>query len=156
MRIPRAIALLAPAFVLVAGCGGSPSSDTGGAATARPRAHRSLFSQPPLVGVACRRASSIRCDRVGIAVWLREPTDGVEVTVAGRRVVLRRSGWGPWLGYLHPAGLLNGALGVRPDRGRFSWQGKHPRNVRVHVVVRDAHGAPQRASVTVPLRPGWG
>jgi len=154
-----AIAPIAVA-ALLAGCCGAPavvgdrSADAGRGAADAAR----LLARDPDVGVACRKANSIACDRVGVAVWLKHPAAGVTVTIAGRRLRLRqprsREGW--WQGYLQPAGLLDGPLRVTPDRGRYYWQGRHPRDVRLAVAVTRASGAGARTSLTVPLRPGWG
>jgi len=127
---------------------------------ARPNGARALFSQPPYVGVACRTANSIACDRVGLAVWLRRPAARVTATINGRHIRLRlanpahpESGW---QGFLQPAGLLDGPLRVTPDRGRYYWQGTHPRDAHVVVTVTRAGGGIDRMSVRVPLRAGWG
>ena len=64
------------------------------------------------MGVACR----VDCDRVGIAVWLRQPARSVTAVIAGAPLVLWASRHQPWTrrnrplrtsfgGYLHPAGL---------------------------------------------------
>jgi hypothetical protein len=116
------------------------------------------LSRPPDVGVACPRANSIACDRVGLAVWLRRPAQRVTATIDGRPLRLRagRPDGAGYEGYLQPAGLLDGPLEVTPDRGRFYWQGSHPRDARLQIVIRRASGATDRVSLSVPLRPGWG
>jgi hypothetical protein len=120
-----------------------------------------LLPRRPYLGVACPKANSIRCDRVGVAVWLSRRAVTVVATVDGRRVRLRRAwkdrGTRVWTGFLRPAGLLGrGPLHVTPDRGRFFWEGRHPTMARVAVRVRTPGGAVRVRSLRVPLMPGWG
>jgi hypothetical protein len=159
----RSAALIAFAALLTVGCDAQPAGDPPARATAtRPgaapeRASR-LLSRAPYVGVSCRRANSIACDRIGVAVWLKRPAAGVSATIAGQTLRLRpprsREGW--WEGFLQPAGMIDGALRVTPDRGRFYWQGTHPRDVHLGIAVTRASAGTHRTSVTVPLRAGWG
>jgi hypothetical protein len=183
----RGVTAVAALSLVAAGCGASaaPADDPAGATVgcadggessaldpawrhtsivraASPPAPRGaadrLFSQPPSVGVACPRANSIACDRVGVAIWLRRPAVRVTAVVNGLRLRLRaprtRTGW--WEGYLQPAGLLDGALRVTPDRGTRSWQGTHPRSAIVAVTATRRSGATERATTVVALRAGWG
>jgi hypothetical protein len=54
----------------------------------------------PFLGIACRMANSIRCDRIGVGVTLTRAATLVGVTIAGRLVTLSPpspvavSGWG--------------------------------------------------------------
>jgi hypothetical protein len=160
-----AIALVALMGTGLAACGSrggdraapAAGSVTTAAAAAADHGERYL-SRPPDVGVACPRANSIACDRVGLAVWLERPAERVTATIDGRSLRLRagRPDRAGYEGYLQPAGLLDGSLKVTPDRGRFYWQGSHPRDARLHIVIRRASGATDRVSLSVPLRPGWG
>jgi hypothetical protein len=117
-----------------------------------------LFTQAPQVGVACPTASSIACDRVGLAVWLERPAVRVVATIEGQRVRLHppRAQGGRWEGFLQPAGLIDGPLRVIPDRDRSFWQGTHPRDAHLTTVITRAAGRIDRASLAVPLRAGWG
>ena len=146
-----ALALVALLSSGLAGCGGTPASRP-------PEAAQHLLSRAPEVGVACPQANSIACDRVGLAVWLRRPAAGVTATIDGRSLRLRRperrDGW--YEGYLQPAGLLHGALRVTPDRGRYYWQGSHPKDAQVRVTIRRDDGSVERATRVVALRAGWG
>jgi hypothetical protein len=115
----------------------------------------------PYLGVSCAKPNSIACDRVGLAVWLRRPAKRVVATIDGRRLDLTPgglSGRAPtyWEGFFQPAGLLDGALAVVPDRGRHFWEGRHPRDAAVRVIIRRRGGAADAATLRVPLRPGWG
>ncbi len=132
-------------------------------------AERLRLRHPPYAGVACPFANDIRCDRVGLAVWLTRPASRLTATINGRPVPMRipagiryapgtyYGARGQYLqGFLHPAGLLNGALKVRPDAGRYGWIGKHPRRVRVGLTAFYAGGATTTTTVSVWLHPGWG
>jgi hypothetical protein len=133
------------------------------AAMARPAGGApALLARSPYLGVACPRANSIRCDRLGLAVWLARPATAVSATIVGRPLRLHR-GWAAghgtraWTGYLQPAGLLaDGPLRITPDRGRFFWQGSHPKRVRVEVRVHSPGGAVRVRSRCVWLAAGWG
>lgn len=157
-----AVALLALMSTAIAACG-SAAGDAAAPPTASTIAAndgRRLMSRAPSVGVACPRANSIACNRVGVAVWLKRPAARVIVTIGGRSVRLHRGrpdGRESWYqGYMQPAGLLSGPLKVTPDRGRSYWQGGHPKDVRLRLVIRQPGGATRWASLVVPLRPGWG
>ena len=117
----------------------------------------SVLRREPDLGVSCRQANSIACDRVKLAIWLRAPAVALSARVAGRLIVLRPPGEvGWWEGELHPAGLLDGALRVTPDRGRFWWAGGHPVDARVRVRITRRDGSVDQTAVTVALRAGWG
>jgi hypothetical protein len=119
-----------------------------------------LLSREPDVGVACPRANSIACDRVGLALWLEVPARRVTATIDGRALRLRPSRWrnrqAPWIGYLQPAGLLDGPLKVTPDRGRDHWEGRHPKTAHVVVRLTRPDGTRAVTRVQVPLLAGWG
>ena len=59
-------------------------------------------------------------------------------------------------GFLQPAGLLNGALKVKPDRGRYYWIGKHETVVLVRVVATYRSGKTATVTKRVPVSAGWG
>jgi hypothetical protein len=146
------------------GCGSDVSTRDAGQTPAGSSTHvqaRQLFTRDPSLGVACGRASSIACDRVGLAVWLRQPASSVAATIDGQPLRLHAGGFGGrgptyWEGYRQPAGLLAGPLKVTPDRGRFYWQGTHPKDARVTIRVRRRDGSTVDASLAVTLRAGWG
>jgi hypothetical protein len=122
------------------------------------------------MGVACERSNSIRCDRVGLAVWLPERARTLEASLAGARVRMR---WRAttagadfdvtryrrvhyYEGFLAPAGLIDGALRVQPDGGRYHWTGAHARSARMTLVAREATGRAARVTLRVGLAAGWG
>lgn len=113
---------------------------------------RLFASQAPFIGVACRWANSIRCGRIGIAVWLRHPADSVTATLNGKQVLLRdetvRGGQVvTYIGYVH--------ISPRALRLPTTWQGAPMRRLVLDVVAR--HGATlQRETIWVLLHPGWG
>jgi hypothetical protein len=57
-----------------------------------------------------------------------------------------------YLGYLQPAGLIDGALKVIPDHGPTHWWGVHPKFAVM--TIRAKGYAPVRRRVE--LSPGWG
>src|SRR4051812_33605397 len=87
------------------------------------------LARAPFMGVTCDgRPSWIGCDRVGLFVWLKSDVTRLHASIEGRRVAMRRHRGGEpsvqsWEGFLQPAGLIDGPLKVRPDRGRYYWQG---------------------------------
>ena len=109
--------MLGAAFA--AGCGGDGEQDGGvGGEDQLARASATeLLSRDPYMGVSCRIPNSFACDRVGLAVWLREPAARVEAAIAGRELELDDPEWsGPaehgerrmFAGFLQPAGLIDG------------------------------------------------
>jgi hypothetical protein len=142
--------LAVAAAAVAAGCGSHA-----GAPRAAPTAPL-VMRQPPYLGVSCKQANSIACDRVRLAVWLRTPARRLTATIDGRTITLRppatRAGY--WEGALQPAGMLSpgAALHVTPDRGRFHWEGGGPPvRTRVHLSA-----GIRSADVVVDLRAGYG
>jgi hypothetical protein len=85
------------------------------------------LARAPYVGVACPgEPDSMRCDRVGVAVWLRRPAAAVLVTVDGCRAAPAGRSVGPcsWMGWVHPAGLMRGSLHPPVRRGATHWSGE--------------------------------
>jgi len=137
---------------------GKDSCDTAAKAADRGQGY---LGRDPQLGVACPKGGSIACDRVGVGVWLKRPAERVTATINGRALSLHAGGLGGrgptyWEGYLKPAGLLHGSLKVTPDRGRYYWQGQHPKDARVLIAIGRADGSTDRAAVTVALGSGWG
>jgi hypothetical protein len=119
----------------------------------------------PGMGVACPEPNSIACDRIGIAVWLDSAPRRLVARVGGRSVVLRdahiRCGADAscprlYQAMLQPAGLLDGALKVTPDEGRYRWLGRHPVVGTLTVTATYRDGSRAVATRRVPLAPGWG
>ncbi len=107
------------------------------------------------MGVSCPRPNSIRCDRVGLAVWLPGRTERLAASIAGRPLAMHRR-TDHFEGFLRPAGLIDGPLRVRPDRGRYYWTGRHPVSAKVRLIVRYRGGRRARRTLRVGLAAGWG
>jgi hypothetical protein len=150
--------------ILVAGVGALMIAwgGYGRAPARRPAASRAVAVAPGAVvartymGVSCRRANWIGCDRVGLAVWLKRPARAVSGRIAGRPLRLPRATWGRrlYIGFLQPAGL-RGRLHVRPDAQGY-WGGAPTPTplVTLRVVYRDGRAVTTR--LRVPLMSGWG
>ena len=148
----------AAALAFVAGTGDPPGAAAPRAAPAPPARADLRLSRRPYLGVACRVANSIRCDRVGFAVWLRRPAGSVRAAIAGRRFALRYvqapTRVRMYAGFLRPAGLADGPLRV-PFSARGKWFGEGAPIARVRVWI-EAGGRTRETTVRVPLRAGWG
>jgi hypothetical protein len=122
------------------------------------------------MGVSCGKPNWIGCDRVGLAIWLPRRARRLEASIAGRPVVMRRQStvdaadYGAkqhrplayYVGFLQPAGLMDGPLRVRPDGGRRHWTGLHPLDAEVRLVAHYRGGKARRRTLSVPLAAGWG
>ena len=116
------------------------------------------------IGVACPRApNSIACDRVGIAVFLPTARARLRATIAGRSVQLRNLSTGAcprtgcfYSAYMRHAGLLDGALRVVPDTGRYHWYGRHPVTATIRLDASYPDGTREQTIRRAPLAPGWG
>ena len=152
------------AILLDSGGGGRPA----GSQERRAQAVRPgrVLAREPYMGVSCRRANSIACDRVGLAVWTRRPARAVRATVAGRTFALDDAEWsGPsrhglrrmFAGFLHHAGLRgSGPLAVQVENGRNRWTGVRPVSASVHLVISYRDCSQRATIVRVSLAPGWG
>jgi len=125
---------------------------------------KEILRRDPYMGVSCRVPNSFACNRVGLAVWLREPAVRVRAAIAGRAFSLDDPQWSgraqherrTFAGFLQPAGLIDGPLQVTPDAGPDRWIGREPVSAPVKLwIVRD-HGPPITTTVHVRLMPGWG
>ena len=148
----------AAALAFVASTGDPPGAGTPRAAPAQPVRADAVFGRRPQLGVACRVPNSIRCDRVGFAVWLRRPAGSVRAAIAGRRFPLRYQEAPTrermYEGFLRPAGLADGPLRV-PFTARGKWFGESGPSARVRIWI-EADGRTRATTVRVPLRAGWG
>jgi hypothetical protein len=168
LGIVLAAAVVALGGILASRDGPAVTPHAGSGAGARPASvsrSAGMFTREPDVGLACHVPNWIACDRVGLAVWLRRPAVSVSATIAGSPLKLGDRTWsGParngkrtmFAGFLHPAGLLSGALKVHPDRGRYYWIGSHPLFATVRVTAFFGGGQTASSSTRVQVRPGWG
>jgi hypothetical protein len=167
VRIHSVLAItLAAALVAACGDGGTHRSHGNGSANGPTGASsEEVLSREPYLGVSCRIANSFACDRVGLAVWLREPAVRVDAAIAGREVALDDPEWSGqvengerrmFAGFLQPAGLIDGPLQVTPDAGPDRWIGREPVSATVDLRIVDDGGTTSTTSVQVRLSPGWG
>ena len=117
----------------------------------------------PYVGVACREANSIACDRVGVGVRPHRPATLIVVQLAGRIVALSppEPPDNPrvddlWLGYLYGAGLRHGPLDVHLAPGGVFWFGNPGVYPRVRVTAFFPDGGASSIAATVSLSAGFG
>jgi hypothetical protein len=121
-----------------------------------------VFKVAPYMGVACRTPNSIRCDKIGLAVWIATRAERLTAAIEGRAVKMKRTapaaGRGQrWEGFLRPAGIIDGRLEVQPDQGRYRWYGNNPAPVgSVRLIAFYGDGSRATRSVRVTLSPGWG
>lgn len=118
------------------------------------------------MGVRCRTPNSVRCDRVGLAVWLAKPAQSLVAQIEGRSLDLVSPGeFVPgkgtgWEGYLHPAGLLQPgeplAVTREPGRPDDYWSGITPVAARVRLTATYGDGTTATKTVRAVLHPGWG
>ena len=136
------------------------------------------LKREPQIGVACRTPNSIACDRVGLAIWLRRPAARLTATINRRTVAMgfpcgsaryaescssycrdaaRHQPCGTYFeGFLRPAGLLNGPLKVKPDRGRYYWIGKRRSVGTVRITATYRNGETATITKRVRVNAGWG
>jgi hypothetical protein len=159
------VTALAAAFA--AGCGNDAGEPVVAASTDSQPTRASaeeLLSRDPYMGVSCPTANSFACDRVGLAVWLREPAARVDAAIAGQELELDDPEWSGdpedgerrmFAGFLQPAGMIDGPLEVTPDDGPDRWYGRVPVSASVQLWIVDG-GATTTTTVEVELSPGWG
>ena len=152
--------------LLLAGCSGDDderSSPPKGEARLELMRGSNGREKGPYMGVSCPKPNSIACDRVGLAVWVAKPAATITADIAGRELRLRsprptraegRETY--WEGFLQPAGLRDGPLKVKPDRGTEYWRGLHPVSARVRVRATYRGGGAASRTIRVPLAAGWG
>jgi hypothetical protein len=112
----------------------------------------------PFLGVACHRANSIGCGRVGVGVTLKAPAALVMVDIAGRLVTLTPPDPPSdlWSGYLYEAGLTRGPLDVHASARHQLWFGEPVVHTRVGLTVFFADGRVASAEFNDSLHPGFG
>lgn len=171
-RRRRRVAAAVIAAIALGALVGVLADDPGSAPLRSPKAPRVMVVSPdavlarqPYLGVACPTPNSIRCDRVGLAVWLKRPALSVRATLAGRTFSLDHRGDLPargraprteFDGFLQPAGIVR-RLGVRPDAGGRFWYGDgFPRSPDVQLRIDYSNGQQVVTELRVLLAPGWG
>jgi hypothetical protein len=154
-------------MALAAGCGGKGDSHSDEAAAIEPArvAPDEVLSRDPYMGVSCPTPNSFACDRVGLAVWLREPALRVDAAIAGRELALDDPEWSEpaedgarrmFAGFLQPAGLIDGPLEVTADAGSDRWIGRDPMFASVDLRIERTDCTTIVTTLDVGLSPGWG
>jgi hypothetical protein len=119
----------------------------------------------PFLGVRCRRANHVGCDRVGVDIVFEHAANSVVAVVAGRHLRLRTPGmhnavrYRDWVGTFANAGIDNRNSPFAIDGGRppRKWAGYPPVYVPIEFRVAYADGRHARALFAhVFLGPGWG
>lgn len=119
----------------------------------------------PYLGVRCRRAGRIGCDRVGIDIVFRRRATAVVAVVDGRHLSLRTPGMHSgvrdhdWVGTLAGAGMnrKGSPFAIEDAYGPRRWSGYPPVYVPIEFRVAYADGTRARALFAhVFLSPGWG
>lgn len=168
-RTTLLVTAIGVAALALAGCSGGTDERVERTVPAPSRPTDDRAAPDPVVaraymGVSCRPANTVECDRVGLSVWLRRPALRVSARIGDRPLRLDDPTWsGPasggrrtrFAGFLQPAGLLDGPLRVERERGG-RWTGRTPQRARVDVIVSYGGGRVARTSVLVRLSPGWG
>ena len=151
------------AILVVTGCG---SDDSSAPKNERQLELRSNRHGGVYMGVRCREPNSVSCDRVGLAIWLKEPAEHLFAEIEGRPLELVSPGeFVPgrgtgWEGYLRPAGLLDpgGPLAVTREPGERPdyWSGRTPVDAEIRLTATYADGSSASETIRAPLHPGWG
>jgi hypothetical protein len=126
--------------VFLVGCGGS--------------GHALRLPRDPFVGLRCYNPKVLRCGRVGLAVWLKQPARDVTAIVDGHDVVLhtRAGGTGPYR-----RGLFWEGTFADPNAQRIADAfGSAAGSVAVRLLVAENDGSIGNANSTVPLSEGYG
>ena len=160
----RVRSLLLVVLAVAVGCG---DHGTGDEARSNPPLADSedVLSRDPYMGVSCREPNSFACDRIGLAVWLREPAERVDAAVEGRELALDDPMWSEpadhgqremFAGFLWPAGIVDGPLALKPDDGPDRWIGREPVSATVELRITREDGSVTDTLTEVPLSAGWG
>ena len=151
------------AILLVTGCGSDGASEPNGERTLELRSNR---HGGVYMGVRCREPNSVSCDRVGLAIWLKDPAESLVAEIEGRRLELESPGefvagkGTGWEGYLKPAGLIDpgGPLSVTREPGQPPdyWSGRTPVDAKIRLTATYADGTTATKTIRASLHPGWG
>jgi hypothetical protein len=166
MLAPRALGSLLVAVIALGSliaCGSADDAQPGRSAVGVQSPELTVpLARAPYMGVSCEgRPNWIGCDRVGLYVYLTDDVARLTASIEGRSVSMRRAGGGEdarhnWEGFLKPAGLIDGPLRVRPDRGRYYWFGGRPVYGRVRLNAFDDDGRSATTRLRLRLAAGYG
>ena len=167
-----ALAALAAAGLILGFAGGRGSGRLAGSTPPRQlgpgtiKSPAAVFAQDPYMGVACHIPNYIGCDRVGLAVWLRQPAT-VTATIAGSPLKLNDQTWS-WVahdgrttvyvyaGFLQPAGLTTRLRVIPESKWTNSWLGSNAPAPLVRFRIDYGHGNVVITHENVYLSAGWG
>jgi hypothetical protein len=162
----RRVGYLLVFALFAASCGGESDDSTKPARTAHKLELRDNRHGGVYMGVRCRTPNSVRCDRVGLAVWLARPAECLVAWIEGRRIQLAldrpwsRPEETPWIGNLKPAGLRHagGPLETAPEPGEPDdyWSGRAPVEAKIRLRALYPDGTSATRTIHAPLHPGWG
>jgi hypothetical protein len=166
MVAPRALGSILVAVAASASpiaCGGAEDAQRGRSAIGDQSPELTVpLARAPYVGVSCDgRPNWIGCDRVGLYVYLTHDVARLTASIEGTGVPMRRARGGVdarhnWEGFLKPAGLIDGPLRIRPDRGRYHWYGRRPVYGRVRLTAFDDEGRSVTTRLRLRLAAGYG
>lgn len=173
--------VLAVALTVGFSSGGFGSSNPG-SMPAISVAPSTVLAGAPYMGVNCPIANSIACDRVGLAVTLKQPATSMTATIAGAKLPMdyrgdvRYRGESPrteFDGFLQPAGIVS-TFHVKPVAGtvvytshghvrvvirHHMWFGNvrdYPAGVPVLLTIHQPGGRTLVTHTNVDLSTGWG
>jgi hypothetical protein len=166
MVAPRALGSILVAVAASASpiaCGGAEDAQRGRSAIGDQSPELTVpLARAPYVGVSCDgRPNWIGCDRVGLYVYLTHAIARLTASIEGRAVRMRPADGGEdarhdWEGFLKRAGLIDGPLKVRPDRGRYHWFGRRPVYGQVRLTAFDDEGKSATRTLRLRLAAGYG
>ncbi len=105
------------------------------------------------VGIACPLANSIRCGRVGIAVWPEGAVDHLVAQIGSYVATLHRTG-DFYAGYVDAGDLAAPPFAIRASAAG-QWLGDPPASVDVRV-SGSADGLPIDVTFRTEIAAGWG
>jgi hypothetical protein len=129
---------------------------------------RLVVQYGPVIGVACRQANSVRCDRLGFDVVLEKPAITVTASIAGLPIQVLTPGPTPhragaqgkdWGGFLQHAGLTRSSslLYIHTHGSRDYWAGEPPVQADIRITATYASGRSISETFRrVSLGAGWG
>jgi hypothetical protein len=119
-----------------------------------------VLARDPYLGVHCKVPNTYACDRVCLAVWLRDPAARVDAELAGHEFALDDRAYEPvermFTGCLQPAGLIDGPLQVDDDDGPGRWIGREPARADIALRIVGSDGTRETLTTNVGLAPGYG
>lgn len=149
------------------GQGTTPAGSGAGAVTVRPSA---VLVRSPYMGIAtCHQAQTSRspdpsnCYRIGVAVWLKRPAEGVRATSANDTLALSHTDrWiqaksgvqrREFIGFFKPTGIVPSAY-PRTNKTTHATPGTPVATLKLTIV--NSRGRALVTRLRVPVESGWG